>query len=93
MDTTPGATPSFLDYVSRAGVITLLILIVFGGYRKWWVFGWAYAESEKRNDKLKDECDSVRDEKDAWRETALKSANVATQAFETIQQRRSDERR
>lgn len=35
----------------KLGVVGLLLLLAFGGYRRWWVFGWTYrdkvAESEK----------------------------------------------
>jgi hypothetical protein len=24
------------------GVVTLLLIIIIGGYRRWWVFGWLY---------------------------------------------------
>lgn len=73
---------SFLDYLSKAGVITLLILIVYGGYRKWWVFGWVLESYEIRLNKLQEDCNLITEEKDAWRDTALKGANIATQAFE-----------
>lgn len=67
----------FLDYLSRASVVTFLILVVYGGYKKWWVWSWQYNEKAR-------ELDAMREEKNAWRETALRSANVATQAFEEI---------
>lgn len=69
------STADLLDYLSRASIITFLIIVVYGGYKKWWVFGWLYNEKTT-------ECETVREEKDAWREIALKGANVATKAFE-----------
>lgn len=55
-----------LDYISRAGVIVLLIIIIYGGYKKWWVFGWQYKECV--------------DEKNEWKEAALKSTHTAESA-------------
>ena len=35
---------STLDYIQRGGSLLLVLLILYGGYRKWWVFGWSYEE-------------------------------------------------
>lgn len=75
-----GSSPGILlDYLSRASVVTFLILVVYGGYKKWWVWGWLYNEKT-------DEIENLRKESNAWRETALKGANVATQAFDQIRE-------
>lgn len=71
---------SFLDYLSRAGVVIFLIIVIYGGYKRWWVFGWTYKESERRYE-------GMRQEKDAWRDTALESAKVATKAFREFERR------
>lgn len=57
---------TFLDYVSRGGVIVLLVLILYGGWKKWWVFGWQYRECV--------------DEKNEWKFAALKSTHIAESA-------------
>lgn len=39
--------------LSEAGLVTLLVLILIGGQRKWWVYGWQLEESERRADEWK----------------------------------------
>lgn len=53
---------TFLDYVSRAGVVVILIIILYGGWKKWWVFGWQYRECV--------------DEKNEWKQAALRSTHI-----------------
>jgi hypothetical protein len=36
------------ERLSGAGLATLLILILYGGFRKWWVFGYQMTECETR---------------------------------------------
>lgn len=57
---------TFLDYVSKAGVVVILIVILYGGWRRWWVFGWQYRDCV--------------DEKNEWKEAALKSTHIAESA-------------
>jgi hypothetical protein len=49
--------------IRDGGAWTFLVLIVLGGARQWWVFGWQYAEKSK-------ECE-------AWKTLALKGLTVA----------------
>ena len=37
---------SLIDGIGRAGVIGLLVIIIVGGARKWWVFGHTYEAME-----------------------------------------------
>lgn len=46
-----------------AGVTVLLLVITFGGWKKWWVFGWQYKDMET--------------EKNEWKEAALRGTRVA----------------
>ena len=62
-------------YVNTAGVVGLLALIVFGGYRKWWVFGWQYKESQERTERIEAE-------RDGWRDIALHGTNLAEQTVD-----------
>lgn len=45
-----------------AGTLVLALLILFGGWKRWWVFGWHYAEVAK--------------EKDEWKAAALRSTKA-----------------
>ena len=56
-------TPELLEAASRLSVVALLMLIIWGGYKKWWVFGWTYQQSER--------------EKEEWKATALQLAGIA----------------
>lgn len=78
-------TASLLDYLSRASIITFLIIVVYGGYKMWWVFGWYYKEALERCTLVETRLAKMEQEKNAWRETALKGANIATRAFEEFQ--------
>lgn len=63
---------SFLDYVSRGGVVGLLIVILYGGFRRepWWVFGWVYRDLLGRYVRRGEQLDR-------WWETAQKATATA----------------
>lgn len=63
-------TDSILHIVQTGGVTGLLLVIILGGIRRWWVFGWIYKESEER-------CEMVAKERDEWKALALRSTNLA----------------
>lgn len=67
-------TASDLDLLTgiaaRITVTFVLIVIVYGAYRRWWVPKWVY--DEKTN-----QLESMRSEKDEWKEIALRSTNLA----------------
>lgn len=46
-----------------AGTLVLALTILFGGWRRWWVFGWHYAE--------------VASERDEWKVIAMRGAQIA----------------
>lgn len=47
------------------GTLVLALVILYGGWKKWWVFGW-YARA-------------VEEERDMWREQALRGTKIAEQ--------------
>ena len=63
---------SFIDYASRGSVIALLVIILYGGFKKepWWVFGWVYKEVVERFDKLESAYDNLQ-------QITIRSANAA----------------
>lgn len=67
--------PGLLKYISQIGVLGLLGFIIYGGYKKWWVFGWQYRDAESRTLK-------VEEERDGWREIALHGTNLAEQTVD-----------
>lgn len=72
-----------LKYVSQGGVLGLLFFILIGGYRKWWVFGWLYSESEDRTKKAERE-------RDDWRDLALHGTSLAEQTVDLFRRSRGD---
>lgn len=52
--------------VTDGGVIALLILILVGGHRRWWVWGWLFR-------------DTLRD-RDEWKALALRGTGLAEAA-------------
>lgn len=55
-----------IEYASRIGVVSGLLLIVVGGIRKWYVFGWYYEALEK--------------ERNEWRRVALSQLQALQQS-------------
>lgn len=56
-------TITVIDYISRGGFIALLLVIMWGGVKRWWVFGWQYEE--------------CREEAREWKDVALRSQHIA----------------
>ena len=50
------------QFIQTGGVIAILILVIVGFVKKWWVMGWQYKAVEESNAR--------------WMELALKSANL-----------------
>jgi len=50
------------------GVLGLLALILVGGFKKWWVFGWHFDRvCQQYESELKD----LRDERDQWKNLVI----------------------
>jgi len=60
---------SGLNLISKLGVVSLLVLIVYGGFKRWWVFSWVYQDLLERHEKL-------REDRDNWQQIALRSTNL-----------------
>lgn len=54
------------------GTLVLSLVILFGGWKRWWVFGWHYRETLA--------------EKNEWKEIALRGTKIAEKAVVTLQQ-------
>lgn len=65
-DDGPVTIPELLDVLTQGGVVGLLILILVGGHRRWWVWGWQHK-------------DTVRD-RDEWKALALRGTGLAEAA-------------
>lgn len=60
-----------LRVINISGVLGLLVLIIVGGAKRIWVFGWQYRE--------------LYDDRERWRDTALKSVGVGQSAVDIAQ--------
>lgn len=54
-----------------SGALVFAILVLYGGWRKWWVFGWQYRDAIS--------------ERDEWKKAALDGTRVAKRAFDLAQ--------
>lgn len=54
--------PQWLEWVERGGILALLLIIIAGGSRKLWVWGWQYREME--------------DDRNFWRDVALRTVDI-----------------
>lgn len=64
-------------YINTTGVVGLLVLIIVGGSRKWWVFGWQFKDVEERLSKV-EESNSM------WMQLALRGVNVTEQVVRSV---------
>lgn len=77
-----------LEKISQAGTPVLLAFVLYGGYKKWWVWGWILEDSEADFEKQLSKSDS---EKETWKNLALENiaiANRATDEGERLRQER-----
>jgi hypothetical protein len=69
-----------IDYADRLGLVTVLLIIVFGAYRGWWI-------TPREHKEVVERCNRLEEEKNAWMDTALKASNIATDAFNVLRRR------
>lgn len=86
----PDALPSWADIVRNIGVPGAVILAVLWAILKGWLVpGWAMKTWRDLYDQLKAESvfrlEELRKEKDYWRDTAMKSADLAQRAVKTVE--------
>lgn len=43
--------------LGQLGVLVLLLVILYGGYKRWWIFGWYAKILEDQNKRLEDKID------------------------------------
>ena len=52
-----------ITFLSDAGVLGLLVIVIWGGAKQWWVWGWIWRE--------------MKADRDRWRDIALSATNLA----------------
>jgi hypothetical protein len=66
-----------LDLLTQGGVVSLLVLIVVGGWRRWYVWSWQYKEVVK--------------DRDFYRTLAFRGTSLAEKATEAAKGTDSDD--
>lgn len=69
-----------LSILNDAGVLGLLVAVLVGGARQWWVWGWAYRDVLKTVEKLEGE-------RDEWRDLALQGTSLAEKTVDLARRR------
>ena len=64
---------SVLDALSKGGLLAGLLVVLVGGAKQWWVFGWQF--------------EMMRQDRDQWRSLALHGSELASKAVETLAKR------
>jgi hypothetical protein len=59
-----------LDVVQKGGMVGLLLAILVGGMKRWWVFGWVYEDKDKQ-------LVEKQRESDMYRELAFRGTQLA----------------
>jgi len=71
-------------WVTSGGIVGVLLFVLVGGYKGWWVFGWQYKDALDR-------IDQAEKERDDWRDIALTGTSMAERTVDLF--RRSREQR
>lgn len=62
-----------LELLTQGGVVGLLVLIVVGGWRRWYVWQWQYRD--------------MQNDRDWWRKIALRGTGLAEVAADAAEKR------
>lgn len=57
------------DWIQSGGIIGVLVFVILGGARRWWVFGWQYRDLQER-------CEKIETSNAMWMQLALRGVNV-----------------
>lgn len=58
--------PQLIQLIDRGGLVVLLLVILVGGSRGWWVFGWHYRHLKAQHD--------------MWQRLALRGTHLAEES-------------
>ena len=64
--------------VRDAGLVSLLVFALYGGYKRWWVFGWQYEAALRDKDAWKNIAHR-------WEELALRGTTLSHKLAEKVQ--------
>jgi hypothetical protein len=75
------STDQIVKLLNSGGVLGLLVLVLVGGYKQWWVWGWLYTA---HSNELQKQLDQMTNERNQWRDLSLRYANVAEGAISAV---------
>lgn len=67
-------------FLRDAGLIGVMVAILWGGMRRWWVWGWAYTEMREQRDEWRKEAEAMRSVGRQNTVTAERGVTVAEQS-------------
>lgn len=82
----PSGDPFFLWLAGLKDLVvsSVLIIVLYGGTKRWWVFGYQLTDAQKRESDTKLEYEArlvaAQKREDEWKELALAGGQVAHQA-------------
>lgn len=62
--------PNLMSFLQGAGLTGALVFFLYGGYKRWWVWGYQLEKCEK--------------ELEDWKDLALRNSNIASQAVSLV---------
>jgi len=82
-----------LRYVRDGGILGILIVIVVGSMRKWWVPGWLYKQAieegqarlEHQIEQTKERLDEAADREEEWKRLALSGTALAERQLTVLE--------
>jgi hypothetical protein len=93
----PGAVSDILQYASAFKDVTMsvaLIILLYGGAKRWWAFGYQLTDAERRLIDAKTDCESrllsAQRREDEWKQLALAGGRVASEAIGLARKRTTD---
>lgn len=79
---------SIVRAIDSGGVVALFTVILYGGVKGWWVFGWTHRQELEDKDK---QLNIMRQERDEWKDIARNATSIAesgTMTAESLATRR-----
>jgi len=63
--------PTFLSFLQGAGLTGALVFFLYGGFKKWWVWGYQLEECQRQ--------------REAWQNLALKNFSLADRTMSLVE--------
>lgn len=92
----PPETLAWASALKDVALSTLLLIVLYGGFKKWWVFGYQLTQAEAREMKCQAEyekrLEGAQLREDEWKQVALNGGYLAKQAVDLAKRQSSSGR-